>query len=311
MPAKRRWESIPRSRTPARGIKAKTPPIKGRRDSAYGLRITFDIAELEEFAKRLTKESELARPALVKAHRDLAGALAANITKALKDKIEERGRVQREGALVAALDVERNPGAVVATNTGFTFGFLETAKGNVRLYARNLELGTPVHIGQPFNAFRNAAGDLVPPMRGGPEVQIDPKLVAFRDLGRRRKANDYAAEDGGEYDSKGRYTRVRNKKKYVGRGEMRQMPVFFIKHEIKPYLYFQTGMREFRKGNLLGVSNFQDMVLGIYEGYFEDAGLNFYLRWFLNYQSISPGSGMVALRRQIGRKTRASEAAWI
>lgn len=171
------------------------------------MRATYKFEEGRKLAQKLASESERATIPIRRAHNEMAKQYQLSVRQALQDQIDARGRAQRpDEKLIRFLGSSK---ARRANLSGFTVGFIERDP-ILRLYARNLNTGSPVHVDKVFRGmFLTRGGELVPPTDNY-EAQRDVRLLRFNHF----KSGHLA-------------------------------PTVVIKKAIPPYHYWETGKKIF------------------------------------------------------------------
>jgi hypothetical protein len=254
------------------------------------MRVEFDMADMVSLLRRLQRQSQNIRPVLVTAHRNMAEFLQAEIADELNDRIKERGRTQRGGALIRAI---KSPDSIRVDESGYTFGFLEHSEGNVRLYARNLDIGTDVHVGTELVGFMRE-GKLVPATRNR-AMQTDPRMVQVseefrRTLEERKESRKFSAGHMGSDEADDNIVEV--------------------KRAIQGYRFFENGMERWREG-FNGIGGLTDSLIATYHGAFRDAGLDVYEIFFREYGLVPPSAGRAALQAIEGDEISEDSSAYI
>jgi hypothetical protein len=268
-------------------------PQSAARKNVWGMSVTVDVTDMLRLLRRLNRQSRAGsvRPAIEAAHRNMGAFLQAEIMEELDKRIKDRGRVQRGGSLFRALG---NENAIEADASGFTFGFLENARGNVRLYARNLELGTDVHVGTELTGFITEGGQFVKATRDR-ELQRDPRLVQVSDEFR----SQFEARKGARKFSAGHF----------GSDEADDH-IVTVKRSIAGYHYFSGGMDRFRRG-FGGFGGLSESMAAAYHGAFREYGLDVFEIFFAEYGLMPPDAGRAAVRMHEGRAIEEGDPQWI
>lgn len=143
------------------------------------LRATYSFEEGRKLAAKIAGESERATNPIRRAHTEMAKQYQYAVRQALQDKIDDRGRAQRpDERLMKFLGSAR---ARRVNLSGFTVGLMERDP-ILRLYARNLDQGSPVHVDKVLQGmFLTRNGQLVPPTDNR-EAQRDMRLIRFREF---------------------------------------------------------------------------------------------------------------------------------
>lgn len=247
--------------------------------------VQFDSVQMGAIARRVAGMAARADKPILQAHRDIAYELQSAIAIELQNAVRRRGRAQRKKneneRLAAAILSPRNRRVNV---DGYTVGYLDDIP-SVRPYWRGLEVGSTRHVGRFLRgSFQNAAGQLVPPVKGR-GVGRDPRFLQFRaqSFATFREAVD-ARMAAGEPLRAGLERRV------AGHPSNRALGVR-IKHPIVGYHYFERGIR----AHLAAGWARGDQPLSVYAGNLRAAGLG-------ELAATLTGRGVAATRRARGVK---------
>lgn len=274
-----------------RGTALSKPVSRARRD-AFGLRVVFDVSDMVLLMNHLKRDAGYnIKPILLKAHAEMGHFLMGLVMDELDKKITDRGREQRGDALFEALGRQSN---IQADESGFTYGFLEDAEGDVPLYARNLEKGTDVHLGTELVGFVRD-GERVGPTRDE-TMQTDPRMIQLARHARTRPWGPDKHKQGRDEDEDGAEEAVRDHA--------------YVHRPIPAYNYFQGGMQRWRRGFLPG-KDWEESVLAIYNGHMQYAGASVIGLFFQQYGTSPPGAGQFAVRRILGNKVAQGSSQFI
>lgn len=211
------------------------PPSKyGRANSREGtISFQLDTKGLDEFARKVRSDYPKAGVFLRRAHRAMAVELQNKIAANLEQKIEFRGRLQREDQLL--VKAIKSPRFIAADNLGFSLGNIAQINPQVAKYYVGLEIGQRKFVG------RTIIG-----MFSGPEGP--PNFIRFNKEGGERKDVRFVQfhQRIGPPPPMGFHDPGRAKR---GRGRPKRYhrPFIKIEHEISAYHYFRDGIAAFRK----------------------------------------------------------------
>lgn len=244
--------------------------------------VDWDNSWIRALASATGTERAKAGPTIIAAHNEMAKVLQDSIVRTLQTRISEHGRGQRgTELLVKALQSSKMR---TATTSGFSIGGLEQFSGVVRLYARNLEVGTDVFLNRPLLGFISAGGSFEFPRAGD---HADPRMVILR---------------RGESTVRQSLVRSHGKKSVM----MRQLHVSYVRNPIQGYFFFRDGTRAFRE-------DYGTLMLDQYAQTFAKKSMDFYARLLSRYGDVNQATLIkgVTARQSRGRGgTYQGQSSW-